>query len=103
MKKIVSIIGAALLCVSALPAVAGSNSDDHARDGIRHHAPPAEAIEACKGLSAQDSCQFNGRNNELVSGVCDTPRVTKADDTNSLICRPKRESKDKPAAESTPN
>lgn len=103
MQKFLSIISTALFCVSALPALAASSSDDHHREGARHHRPPEEAIAACKGLSAKDICQFNGRNNELVSGVCDTRRAAKTDETSSLVCRPKRDDKDRPATEDKPN
>lgn len=102
MKKLSSIICAALLCASAFPALAAPGADDHTEHGKgRHHTPPAEAIEACKGLSAQDVCQFNGRDNSLVSGICDTPRSATAEDTSSLTCRPKRDGKDKPSEKSS--
>lgn len=104
MKKLSSIICTALLCVSALPALAAATADDHAeRGGGKHRSPPAEAIEACKGLSAKDICQFNGRNNELVSGVCDTPRTSKTDEAATLMCRPNRDSRDKPPADDAPS
>lgn len=104
MKKLSSIICTALFCVSALPALAASSSDDRPpREGGRHHTPPAEAIAACKGLSAQDICQFNGRDNELVAGVCDTPRAAKSDAEATLICRPNRAAKNKPEAEEQPS
>lgn len=117
MKKLASIICTALLCVSALPALANTESGDHQKHGKgRHHTPPAEAIAACKGLSAKDICQFNGRDNNLVAGVCVTPRARKADpdhsdnadkvnETATLVCRPKRDDPkrdDKTSPQETP-
>ena len=96
MKKLSSFICAAILCASAIPALAASSEDNQQHSGKRHM-PPPEAIEACKGLSEKDTCQFNGRNNELMSGVCDTPRhaAENSNESPTLVCRPKRGNHDK--------
>jgi len=95
MKNLSSFICAAILCASAIPALAASSEDSQQHSGKRHM-PPPEAIEACKGLSEKDTCQFNGRNNELVSGVCNTPRhaTENSSETATLVCHPKRGDRD---------
>jgi len=44
--------------------------------------PPPEAFEACEGLSAGDSANFEGRNGDLISGTCENDRDDK------LVLRP---------------
>lgn len=49
--------------------------------------PPAEAIAACDDQLVNNSCEFKGRRNELISGIC----IALADRKNSstiLACRP---------------
>lgn len=48
--------------------------------------PPQEAIEACESLSEGDSCSFEGRHQELVTGMC----VTLKEDEALLACKPER-------------
>lgn len=61
--------------------------------------PPAEAIAACKGKASGASCSFTGRQNETVSGSCDSPPGPPPGSSNSssssssstasvLACRP---------------
>lgn len=97
MKKLSSFICAAILCASAIPTFAASSEGDQQHSGKRH-TPPPEAVEACKGLSENDTCQFNGRNNELVSGVCGAPRraAENSNETSTLACRPKRGDRELP-------
>jgi len=35
--------------------------------------PPPQAIQACEGKSANDSCSFTGRNDETLTGICSAP------------------------------
>lgn len=45
--------------------------------------PPPGAIEACKGKSAGDKCNFRCRRGSAVSGTCGYRRAT-----GNLVCRP---------------
>lgn len=103
MKKLSSLIFSALLCTTALPAFADASTDSQPQPEHKRHAPPPEAIEACKGLTEQDICQFNGRNNDLVSGICTTSRKAKTDETATLTCRAKHRNHDKSSSQDKPN
>ena len=102
MKKLLSFMCAALLCASTLPVLAASSSDNNHPPQGKRHAPPPEALEACKGLTENTTCQFNGRDNELVSGVCSSrPKKLSTNATSSdsdgtavLACHPKRGPRD---------
>lgn len=38
--------------------------------GMGRHGPPAEALAACKNLSASTACSFQGRNGQTIQGTC---------------------------------
>ena len=57
----------ATLSLSALTSVSANE-----RKGPRGGKPPAEAIEACSTMSADDSCSFTLSNDE-VTGTCKAP------------------------------
>ncbi len=57
------------------------NAQQAKRRGGRPHGPPPEAIEACSNANANDSCSFEGRRGEALSGTC-------ADSPQGLACRP---------------
>lgn len=101
MKNLSSFIVAGFFCLSTLPALAGATEGDH-HDSHKHkkHMPPQAAIEACKGLTENTTCQFNGRDSQLVSGIC----VTKGhhDKEQVLACRPERNNRDLPPANNEP-
>ena len=86
MKKLSSYICSALLCASILPAFAESSAASEHPSKRMRHAPPAEAIAACKGLTEKTTCQFTNRKDEIIAGVCRTPRH--ADENAELACRP---------------
>lgn len=62
--------------------------------------PPAEAVAACKGKTSGASCSFTGRQNETLSGTCDSPpegppgsnSSSTSSTTGVLACRPARPS-----------
>ncbi|HWV15639.1 MAG TPA: hypothetical protein VN030_09400 [Cellvibrio sp.] len=97
MKKIPSLLLTSFIAIATLPAFAASTDASEQGHKGRSHMPPQVAVDACKGLNENDACQFSGRNSELVSGVCDTPRGNK--DSASLVCRPDRHTKDTSAKE----
>ena len=47
-----------------------------------HHKPPAEAIDACKGKQANDTCSFTHRDH-AIDGTCFQPP-----DGGELACKP---------------
>ncbi len=54
----------ALLCASAIAQPKGRGGDRGHRRG-----PPAEALQACEGLSENDSCAFES-DRGTVEGIC---------------------------------
>jgi len=62
--------------------------------------PPAESVAACKGKTSGASCSFTGRQNETLSGTCDSPPDGPPGNSSSsssgtstvLACRPARPS-----------
>lgn len=59
-----------------------SQKNQHGESGPKKR-PPKEAIEACSSKASNDTCQFNGKNNEAVSGTCFSPSADKP-----LACKP---------------
>jgi len=57
------------------------------------HKPPQVAFDACKGLTENATCQFSGRNNDIVTGVCSLPPPDSGD--TNLVCRPNHPPKDR--------
>ena len=49
--------------------------------------PPAEAIAACDEKIVSDVCEFKGRRNELIQGVC-TASPDKQHSSTIIACRP---------------
>lgn len=101
MSKSLSRLLAAMTCAASLSVYAADESDSRKPLQGKPHAPPQVAIDACKGLAEKDSCQFNGRNNEMVAGVCALPPPDAA--TTTLTCRPNHRPKDSASAPQLPN
>lgn len=87
-----------LLALAAHLAQAQPSSSE---DGQRppRGGPPPEAVAACKGKASGASCSFSGRQNETVSGTCDSPSGPPPGSSNTsnssssstasvLACRP---------------
>jgi hypothetical protein len=86
MSKSLSRLLAAMTCAASLSVYAAEDSDSRRPPQGKPHAPSQVAIDACKGLAEKDSCQFNGRDNETVDGVCAMPPPN--GETTALSCRP---------------
>ena len=82
MSKSLSRLLAAMTCAASLSVYA---VDQEPAEG-KHHKLPQAALDACKDQAEKATCQFTGRDNETVTGVCTTPRHK--DSEASLICRP---------------
>lgn len=52
--------------------------------GKDRRGPPPEAIAACDGLAVGSSCEFTGRRDDLVSGICASP----PSDDSVVACKP---------------
>lgn len=85
MSSRISRLLAAMTCAASLNVYA---TDESAQEpvGKRPHRPPQVALDACKNSTESATCQFTGRNNETVSGMCVVPRYS--DDKSTLVCRP---------------
>jgi len=92
MSKSLSRLLAAMTCAASLSVYAADDSDSRRPLQGKHHAPPQAAVDACKGLAEKDSCQFSGRDNETVAGVCSLPPPDA--DATTLSCRPNHKPKD---------
>ena len=101
MSKSLSRLLAAMTCAASLSVYAADDADSHRGPQGKHRAPPQVAIDACKGLAEKDTCQFNGRDNEVVAGVCSLPPPTA--ETTALSCRPNHRPKDSSEAPALPN
>lgn len=100
MSKSLSRLLAAMTCAASLSVYATDESDS--RKPLQgKHTPPQAALDACKGLAEKDRCQFNGRNNEIVAGVCALPPPNA--ESITLSCRPDRHPKDSSSAPPLPN
>jgi hypothetical protein len=69
-----------LLAFIAFPAFA--EGPQHQQGG-GHRGPPPEALAACKGRAAGDSCSFSSPHGDSVSGTCFTP-----DSSKPVACKP---------------
>ncbi len=67
---------------SAQPPEGQPPSDGDSRGERR--GPPVESIEACNRLSEGDSCSFEGRRGEALTGQCFMPPHDQA----TLACKP---------------
>lgn len=101
MSKSLSRLLAAMTCAASLSVYAADDSDSRRPIQGKHHAPPQVAIDACKGLAEKDTCQFNGRDNEVVAGVCSLPPPNT--EATSLSCRPNHRPKDSSASPTLPD
>lgn len=86
MSKSLSRLLATMTCAASLSVYATENTDSRRPLQGKPHTPPQVAIDACKGLAEKDTCQFNGRDNEVVAGVCSLPPPDS--ETITLSCRP---------------
>ncbi len=78
MKTVVKTAAVALALVVAGPVFA-ENANDKKQE---RRGPPLVAIEACAAAVDGDSCSFEGRRGEALSGQCVTDRE------EVLACRP---------------
>ncbi|MBK1724782.1 hypothetical protein [Thiocystis violacea] len=72
-----------LLAGLATTACARPGPGDGPGDRGGRRGPPPEAIAACDGKSAQDSCSFTGRHDDTITGTCSTLA-----DSDQLACEP---------------
>lgn len=91
MRIIFSMALAMFLTIGSVSLFAADGDEPAHRHG--RHKPPQEAFDACANLTENASCQFVGRNNETVEGVCSLP-PKKAEDA-ALSCRPNLPPKDR--------
>lgn len=89
-------IALSLACIGAAQAQPADGGGAPPRGG-----PPAEAVAACKGKTSGASCSFTGRQNETLSGTCDSPPEgppgssntnSSSSSSGTLACRPARPS-----------
>ena len=92
MSKSLSRLLAAMTCAASLSVYAADDADSRRPIQGKHHAPPQVAIDACKDLAEKDTCQFNGRENEVVAGVCSLPPPNA--EATALACHPNHHPKD---------
>ncbi|MGB5444984.1 MAG: hypothetical protein WBM99_05680 [Psychromonas sp.] len=78
MKKTAFTLLSSLTLLLASQNVLANNDQQGSSD---RQGPPPEAITACEGKSAGDSAEFEGRNGESITGVCE-------DMNGKLILRP---------------
>ena len=69
-----------LLAICAIINVFGRDAFSQER-GIRRHAPPPEAYEACEGKSAGEEAEFINRRGNTVTGTCE-------EEGDRLVLRP---------------
>lgn len=101
MSKSLSRLLAAMTCAASLSVYATDGSNSRKPLQSKPHAPPQVAVDACKGLAEKDTCQFNGRNDELVTGVCTLPPPNA--EATTLSCRPNHRLKDSSTAPELPD
>lgn len=53
-----------------------------ANDNQQRRGPPPEAFTACEGKSSGDNAEFEGRNGESITGICEEDR------DGTLVLRP---------------
>ncbi len=94
MSKSLSRLLAAMTCAASLSVYAADDNDS--RKPLQGKAPPQAAIDACKGLTEKDSCQFTARDNQEIDGVCSLP--PKNSEVSTLACRPNQHLKELPRA-----
>ena len=100
MSKSLSRLLAAMTCAASLSVYATEDTDSRKSHQNKPHTPPQVALDACKGLTAKDTCQFNGRNNEMITGVCSLPPPNA--ESTALSCRPNHRPKDVQDASAPP-
>jgi hypothetical protein len=61
-----------------------------------HHAPPPEALAACKSASSGQECSFTSAGGETINGKC------RAHEGKPLACRPPHPPGGKPPASQPP-
>ncbi|RYY73205.1 MAG: hypothetical protein EOO52_19140 [Gammaproteobacteria bacterium] len=81
---------AAMTCAASLSVYAAYETD--ARKPPQGKAPPQAAIDACKGLTEKDSCQFTEPDNPEVAGTCFL--APQHSEMTVLACRPNQHPKD---------
>lgn len=81
--RIPALLVPAVLMVASCASAQPPGGDDQSRGDRR--GPPPEATEACSSLSEGDSCSFEDREGESLSGQCFMPPN---DDRATLACRP---------------
>ena len=77
-----------LLALAAQAQMSGSNGPQGGPGAGEHKRPPPEAIEACKGKSADAPCSFTGREGRQVSGTCFSPPPRPDGDKPPMACKP---------------
>jgi hypothetical protein len=77
---IVSLVLKPLMLMLALGSGSSASADP---GGDCPPRPPREAVEACADKASGDSCSFEGREGEAVTGSCFSPEADKP-----LACRP---------------
>ena len=65
-KNISTLFATIILLIISQHSFADNRQGNSGRQG-----PPQEAFDACLGKSAGDSAQFEGRNGETISGICE--------------------------------
>lgn len=82
----ISLLVASMFCVTALASHAEPvEAQDQADNDRKRRKPPRQAMEACENASNGDTCSFEGREGESVSGTCHRPP---GDTSKPLACRP---------------
>ncbi|GGY81001.1 hypothetical protein GCM10011613_27570 [Cellvibrio zantedeschiae] len=78
---------AAMTCAASLSVYAAEEPNQPGGND-RPRQPPQAALDACKNSVESATCQFTGRDNEIVSGTCKAPRHS--ENKSPLACRPDR-------------
>ncbi len=55
--------------------------------GAHHHGPPPEAIDACKGKTDGDMCNFTSPRGDKITGTCHNPPPDAPSDA-AIACMP---------------
>ncbi|MCC6373309.1 MAG: hypothetical protein IT465_00635 [Moraxellaceae bacterium] len=77
MNKLAKILTALGLLISVSACASAEQGGDKQK-----RMPPPEALSACKSFKSGDACQFTGRRNDTVKGICFAPTE------GQLACKP---------------
>lgn len=87
MNRILSSLKPGALAITLLlPALALAQPPSQGGERGERRGPPAEAIEACVDLVADDVCGFEDREGDWLEGVCFKPEDAPAE--APLACKP---------------